>query len=102
MPKLRFLAFYNNPIGNQGVAALKASLRKRELWLLGIADVGLDDDGVSSLMDDLDKDDFKALGKLQISCNQITDRSYATITSAIKRGSIASAFRCHQSRGHSV
>ena len=92
MPKLRFLAFYNNPIGNQGVAALKASLRKRELWFLGIADVGLDDDGVSSLMDDLDKDDFKALGKLSFSHNRITNRSYASITSAINRGALPALF----------
>ena len=88
MPKLRIAAFYNNPIGNQGVAALKASLRKRELWFLGVMDVGLDDDGVSSLMSDLDKDDFKALERLDIGENPITDRGCATITTAINRGAL--------------
>ena len=88
MPKLRKTAFYNNPIGNQGVSALKASLRKRELWVLGLADTGLDDDGVSSLMSDLDKDDFKALQNLDIGRNPMTDRSCAAITTALNRGAL--------------
>ena len=77
----------NNPIGNQGVAALAAPLRKlpalKELYLPG-NEIG--DEGVASLFANLGKDDFKALQQFWLAHNHITDAGMATLVAALDAG----------------
>jgi len=74
IPKLTMLDLLANPIGNQGVAALAAPLRKwSALNQLYLDDCKIGDEGVASLVDNLGKDDFKALEHLWLNNNKITD-----------------------------
>ena len=89
MPKIENLIFSRNPIGNRGVAALAAPLRKRpalkRLFLNG-CEIG--DEGVASLVDNLGKDDFKALDMLWMHHNKITDAGAAKLLAALDAGGL--------------
>ena len=89
MPKLEVLLLCFNPLGKQGVAALAAPLRKlpalKELYLSNCA---MGDEGVASLVKDLEKDDFNALTNLILDNNMLTDTGYATIAAALGRGAM--------------
>ena len=79
----------NKRLGNQGAAALAAPLRKRRsLERLVIVDCGIGDEGVSSLFASLGKDDFKALNRLWLNGNPVTDKSSATLLDAIRDGAL--------------
>ena len=91
MPKLEGLTLGCNPIGHQGVAALAAPLRKMPaLSQLLLNDCEIGDEGVVSLVDNLGKDDFKALVGLDLEANLLTDKGCATLVDAIKAGSFPS------------
>ena len=89
-PKLELLDLQGNPIGNQGVAALAAPLRKlpalETLFLWDCCEIG--DEGVASLVDNLGKDDFKALDELCIDSNKITDAGMAKLLAALDAGGL--------------
>jgi len=87
LPKLATLGLGNNPIGNQGVAALTAPLRSRPAFkqlVLNMCEIG--DEGVASLVDNLGKEDFKALKHLHLDSNAITDAGCATLSRALDAG----------------
>jgi len=87
MPKLTSLGFADNPIGNQGVAALTASLRNMSgLDRLFLCRCEISDEGVASLVDNLGKDDFKALNTLYLGGNKITDAGVAKLLAALDAG----------------
>jgi len=89
MPKLEELALFHNPIGNQGVAALSAPLRMLPaLKVLILANCGIGDEGVATLVAGLGKDDFKALEKLYLGGNKITDAGMVKIVAAIDAGGL--------------
>ena len=89
MPKLEILSLSNNPIGNQGVAALGAPLRKLPgLKVLTLINCGIGDEGVASLVADLGKDDFKALKELWLNHNKITDVGMVKLVAAIAAGGL--------------
>ena len=85
--RLRLLVLIATPIGDKGVAALAAPLRKlsalKQLHL-GFCDMG--DEGVASLFANLGKDDFKALEYLWLWSNQITDAGMTTLVAALDAG----------------
>ena len=87
--KLEQLYLGLNNLGNKGVAALAAPLRKlpalRDLYLF---DNGIDDEGVASLVADADKDDFKTLEQFQLDGARLTDAGCATLIAAINRGAL--------------
>ena len=88
--KLEQLYLGLNNLGNKGLAALAAPLRKlpalRDLYLF---DNGIDDEGVASLVADADEDDFKTLEQLQLDGARLTDTGCATLIAAINRGALA-------------
>jgi len=89
MPKLESLNLSHNPIGNRGVAALAAPLRKMPALksvLFRSCEIG--DEGVASLVDNLGKDDFKALEILWLGHNQITDAGMVKIDAVIDAGGL--------------
>ena len=62
------------------MAALAAPLRKLiALGSLYLGNCEIGDEGVASLVNDLGKDDFKALLVLFLPCNKITDVGCATL-----------------------
>jgi len=92
MPKIEMLNLLGgNPIGNQGVAALAAPLRKMPaLNQLFLTRCEIGDEGVASLVDNLGKDDFKALVMLDLDGNLVTDVGCAMLVDAIKAGFLPS------------
>ena len=90
MPKIEIMVLAHNPIGNQGVAALAAPLRNKRPALsqliVGRCEIG--DEGVASLVDNLGKDDFKALKLLRLSNNNITDAGVAKLLAALDAGGL--------------
>ena len=91
MPKLEKLNIECNPIGNQGVAALAAPLRKMPaLKVLRLDDCEFGDEGVASLFANLGKDDFKALQQLYLDeeIADVTEKGCATIATAIESGAM--------------
>jgi len=83
LPQLRSLYIDQNPIGSRGITALAAPLRKLssiKCLILGGCDIG--DEGVASLVANLGKDDFKALEKLFLDGNELTDASCAALARA--------------------
>ena len=89
LPKLEILALGGNSFGTQGGSVLAAPLRTlpalRYLQFWG-NDIG--DEGVASLLDNLGKDDFKKLDRLGISENKITDVGCATIVASLNTGAM--------------
>ena len=89
MPKLAALHLQGNPIGNKGVAALAAPLRKMPaLNHLFLVSCEIGDEGVASLVDNLGKDDFKALTMLWLDGNKITDAGCAKLVAALNAGAL--------------
>jgi len=89
LPKIEILVLGGNPIGNQGVAALAALLRKMpalKQLALGRCEIG--DKDVASLVDNLGKDDFKALKHLLLYNNKITDAGVAKLLAALDAGGL--------------
>jgi len=86
-PKIAILSLGRNPIGNQGVASLAAPLRKLPLLeTLYVNSCEIGDEGMASLVDNLGKDDFKALNQLWMHSNQITDAGVAKLLAALDAG----------------
>ena len=84
LPKLSRVSLIGSPIGNQGVAALAAPLRKLPaLTNLLLVNNEIGDEGVASLFANLGKDDFKVLEHLWLGFNQITDAGMTTLVAAI-------------------
>ena len=89
MPKLRDLYFYDNAIGNRGLTALAIPLRKLPfLRKVSIFNCEIGDDGVASLVADLGKDDFRALERLFVHSNPITDAGAAKFLAALDAGGL--------------
>ena len=90
MPKLEVLELkFIEGLGNQGLAALAAPLRKLpKLTYLDVEDCGIGDEGVASLVADLGKDDFKQLMTVCLDGNKITDAGCATLVAAIQAGAM--------------
>ena len=85
MPNLEkmFLPWVQN-LGDQGVAALATPLRKLPgLKSLFMNSCGIGDAGVASLLNNLGKDDFKALEELGLGMNPVTLRSCAVLVAAL-------------------
>ena len=88
-PKIESLHLYGNPVGNRGVTALAASLSKLPaLTTLYLGRCEIDDEGVASLVDNLGKDDFKALEKLFLNGNKVTDAGVAKLLAALNAGGL--------------
>jgi len=84
MPKLEEVNVIYNPISNQGVAALAPVLRKMPaLKTLDLVCCEIGDEGVASLVANLGRDDFKALTRLFLDGNEITDAGCARLVSAL-------------------
>ena len=90
LPMLEMLKVGINPnIGAQGIAALAPQLRKLPyLKELSLVSCELGDDAVASLVDNLGKDDFKALEELIFYRNKLTNKACATLTAAINAGGL--------------
>jgi len=89
LPRLEMLWLSYNPIGSQGVIALAMPLRKRPLLKeMRLVGCGIGDEGVASLVDNLGKDDFKALEKLWLYTNEITDTGVAKLSAVLDAGGI--------------
>jgi len=99
MPTIEKLQLSQNPIGNQGVAALTTPVRKlSRLKRLQLVDCDIGDEGVASLVADLGKDDFKALKALSLHSNneyqradggnKITDVGVAKLVTCIDAGGL--------------
>jgi len=89
MTKLNELHLSDNDIGDQGVAALAPALKKLPaLKRLDLGMCGIGDEGVGSLLDNLGKDDFKALEELYLDANLLTDKGCATTVAALKAGAL--------------
>jgi len=85
MPKLMHLYLYNSKIGDQGLTALGAPLRKMPaLRNLRIWHCSFGDEGVASLFANLGKDDFTKLEYVDLSGNDdVTDKSCACLVAAL-------------------
>jgi len=95
MPNLELLCLAVNPFGNQGMAALAAPLRKLSGFrglILGKCEIG--DEGVASLVNNLGKDDFKALEALLIDQNNVTDAGAAKLVASLDAGGLPMLIGC--------
>ena len=85
-----------NPIGNQGLAALAATVRKLPaLESLHLGYCGIGDKGVASLVANLGKDDFKALAALILIECKVGDVGAAKIVAALDAGGLPMLRTCH-------
>ena len=101
MPALQTLHLTGNAVGKQGAASLTLPLRKmRSLEELRIWDCSLGDEGVASLVDNLGKDDFKALVILDVEVNELTNESCATLLKAIQNGAMPSLVKLLADHGN--
>ena len=90
-PNLQKLGLFRNRIGNKGLAALAAPLRELPaLSLLGLSECAIGDEGVTALVTDLCKNDFKMLKQLWLSHNEISDAGVAKLVGAIGAGGLPS------------
>ena len=84
LPMLEYLDLSFNPLGNQGVAALAAPLRRLlRLTKLILVKCEIGDDGIKSLFGGVDKEDFKALRMFLLGWNRITDTGCAFLVTII-------------------
>jgi len=89
MPKLDELYLSQNGIGKRGIASLAPALKR--LPALNRLDLGtneIGDEGVASLLDNVGKDDFKALETLYLDDNMLTDKGCAAVLAALKGGAL--------------
>jgi len=101
MPQLRELSITSTPLGNQSIAVLAPVLRKLPaLRVLQLGHTDLGDEAVTSLVANLGKDDFKALEKLILRENQITNEGMFKLASALDAGGLPNlcAFGDHESQ----
>ena len=89
MPKLETLLLNDNAkLKDKGVSALVAPLRKHPaLKTLSLFNCAVGDEGVASLVDDLGKDDFKALRELYLHSNLLTGATCDRLASVLDSGS---------------
>jgi len=89
MPQLKKLVLNGNLIMDQGLTALAAPLRKlpalKELCLTACE---FGDEGVASLLADVDATHFKSLELLLMQQNQLTDATCDRLTAAINAGAL--------------
>ena len=91
MPQLERLWLHANPIGDEGVAALAPPLQAlRSLKVLAMPGCSIGDKGLASLVADLGEDDFKALERLDLADNWITEAGASTLVSAVLSGTFQS------------
>jgi len=84
MPKLETLYLDANPIGKQGLAALAPPLRRMSaLNYLSLGNCEIGDEGATSLLANLGKEDFKALARLDIEQNSLADKGFDSLLSAL-------------------
>ena len=84
LPKLEVMTLGSNNIDEHGVAALSMPLRKHpKLQDLNFEENAIGDDGLALLVDDLGKDDFKALIALRLHGCDLTDDGCAKLVSAL-------------------
>ena len=89
MPKLATLCINDNHIGNQGIAALVAPLRKLPaLKTLNLTNCEIGDEGVASLVDNLDKNEFKRLERIWLKDNLVTDAGCGMVVTAVRNGAL--------------
>ena len=89
LPNLETLILSDNPLGKQGAAVLAAPMRKLPLLTqLHFVSCELGDEGLASLLDNLGKEDFKALGTLDLVGNGLTDDGCATIVCALNNATM--------------
>ena len=84
LPKLEKLYLDGNPIGKQGLAALAPPLRRMpalSCFSLSLCKIG--DEGATLLLDNLGKEDFKALAQLDIEENSLADKGFDSLLSAL-------------------
>ena len=100
MPNLVEVYMENNDIGDKGAAALGAALRKRpKLKVLEMQCCNIGDAGVASLVDNLGKDDFKALEKLHLDENNLTDVGCAKLVAALSAGALPAIMEFYDKEG---
>ena len=101
MPKLEELYLCENVIGNQGVAALAPALKKLPaLDSLHLRSCGIGDEGVTSLLGNLGKDDFETLTMLGLMGNNLAAKGSATLLAAIKAGALPRLSHAHLDDGN--
>ena len=71
------------------MAALAAPLRELPaLKTLSLSGCKIGDEGVASLVDNLGKDDFKALERLELDETNLTDKTCTTLAAALNEGAM--------------
>ena len=85
---LERMYFTYNPIGNQGMAALAPLRSLPRLRVLSLIGCEIGDEGVTSLVKDVGKDDFKALETILLAENEITDKGKAMLVDALGSGRV--------------
>ena len=89
LPGLELLNLFGNPFGDQGMASLATPLRKLpHLISLNISQTDIGDDGLDSLLANLSKDDFKELDDLALFNDEVTNKGYAALASALVDGAM--------------
>jgi len=95
MRRLEVLYLNHNPIDEQSAAALAAALRKLPaLKMLNLDACAIGDEDVASLVDNLGKDDFKALESINLYGNKLTDAGRAKLAEAIDAGGLPNLRNC--------
>ena len=89
LPGLNILNLSQNPFRDQGMAALVTPLRKLpHLEELHILQTDISDKGLDSLLANLSKDDFKWLDELELFNDEVTEKGYAALASALVDGAM--------------
>ena len=103
LPNLKMLCLHGNPLGSPGVAALAVPLRTHPcLNFLSLYECRIGDKGLASLVGNLGKDDFKALGLLDLDTNELTDESCTTIVAALDNGAMPEINQLLMLEGHAL
>ena len=103
IPKLEELTLAANQIGLQGVVALAPVLRKLPaLKRLDLGEAEIGDDDVEALLINLGKDDFKALQKLYLDGNELTDKTCHNLIAALKAGALPALEELHHPEADAI